>query len=250
MITNFFNIHGDVEASQNPILGLNFLRSFQLLSWKFREISRMFINDTLSVHLSQILNSNNIVELQPYPAFSTDRTDPDPTFRESHITSMGRARKTFSPQEDEALVRLITANGTTNWGQIARCLDAGFTPRQCRERWKNYLDPRLAHTEWTEEEDRRLIAEYNQMGPRWIPLSRLFSGRSGNAVRNRVFVLLRKKAHEPKERVFPIPILNPPVGPDPEPADPASFHGVFSLCEASQFLDLQEELFRLFYSAD
>jgi hypothetical protein len=118
--------------------------------------------------------------------------------------------KTFMPQEESELARLIKEYGVDDWSFIARNMSHKSTVRQWRERWKNYLDPRLHHCSWTVEEDRRLMREFNRMDPRWIPLSLLFAGRSGNAVRNRVFLLRRRNEHYPKESSFPIPILTPP----------------------------------------
>jgi hypothetical protein len=161
-----------------------------------------------------------------------------------------KIRKTFDPQEDVSLVRLIMEYSVNDWGLIARNMPHGFTARQCRERWKNYLDPRLKHTSWTEEDDRRLMQEFDRLGAKWIPLARMFPGRSGNSVRNRVFLLSRKKEREPKNRSFPIPILSGiSQASDSGPKSP--LQSLLSLCEESELDDGDPDSWiRLLYSAN
>jgi hypothetical protein len=160
-------------------------------------------------------------------------------------------RKTFSTQDDTQLLTLIDTFGIDNWSVISSQMPRGFTPRQCRERWKNYLNPQLEHAAWTQEDDQRLIEEYNQLGAKWIPISKLFPGRSGNAIRNRVFLLLRKKEREKREGIFPIPIL-----PSQRPRDEmlenlSTFPEPLSFCEAAQVWDMDSEaMIRLFFSTD
>lgn len=58
-------------------------------------------------------------------------------------------------------------------------------PRQCRERWFNYLSPKLTKEEWTMKEDYLLIKKFNDIGPHWNIISKSFINRSVNSVRNR-----------------------------------------------------------------
>jgi hypothetical protein len=104
-----------------------------------------------------------------------------------------------------------------------------FTPRQCRERWKNYLDPRLQHTSWSPDEDARLLEGYYQLGNKWISLASRFEGRSGAAVRNRCLMLIRKKDRGPSHNNHEV---SPPV--DAEKQRPATF---LSLCDSGSMCD-------------
>jgi hypothetical protein len=38
------------------------------------------------------------------------------------------------------------------------------TGKQCRERFKNHLDPNLVHQAWSYDEDQRLISLHRQLG--------------------------------------------------------------------------------------
>jgi hypothetical protein len=158
-----------------------------------------------------------------------------------------KIRKTFSAQDDNDLLTLIETFGVDNWSVVSSQMPLGFTPRQCRERWKNYLNPQLEHTAWTQEEDKRLIDEYNQLGARWIPISKLFPGRSGNAIRNRVFLLLRKKDREKKVGLFPIPILQLEQPRLQMTEESSELGDSFSFCEAAQLWDLDSETMIRFF---
>ena len=96
----------------------------------------------------------------------------------------------FTPEEDKRLIELVNASHDIDWSYISSQIP-NRNPRQCRERWQNYLNPKLKNKTWTEEEDRLIIERYHEMGPHWNAIGRTFDGRSGNAVRNRYLVLMR-----------------------------------------------------------
>jgi hypothetical protein len=100
----------------------------------------------------------------------------------------------FTACDDEALADLVISDPEPQWVLVAQQMPHPFTPRQCRERWKNYLNPQLTHSGWSEEEDRTILSEYNRVGNRWIAIADLLKGRSAPAVRNRVFLLQRQEA--------------------------------------------------------
>ena len=102
----------------------------------------------------------------------------------------------FTPEEDKKLLSLVQNATDVDWSFIASQLP-NRNPRQCRERWQNYLNPDLKAQIWTEEEDRLILERYNEMGPHWNAIGRTFVGRSGNAVRNRYLVLMR---HQKKQK--------------------------------------------------
>ena len=126
----------------------------------------------------------------------------------------------FTPEEDKKLIELVNNSPDVDWNKIA----AQFTnrnPRQCRERWQNYLNPALSSNNWTEEEDQLILERFKEMGPHWNAIGRTFVGRSGNAVRNRYLVLMRHQQKKFRLNKFneyvplqenpmmPMPILEP-----------------------------------------
>jgi len=94
------------------------------------------------------------------------------------------SRMKFSPEEDKILTSLVKQYGKKSWCIISQMI-GDRTPRQCRERWKNYLCPGLNKTPWTDEEDQLLFQLYQQFGAQWVKISKQFSGRTDINVKNR-----------------------------------------------------------------
>lgn len=96
----------------------------------------------------------------------------------------------FTPEEDEKLKHLVSIHGENDWSFIAKQME-NRNARQCRERWRNYMNPKLCNDSWTPLEDQQLLERYNQIGPHWNVIGQAFPNRSINCVRNRVIKLLR-----------------------------------------------------------
>jgi hypothetical protein len=94
------------------------------------------------------------------------------------------ARCKFTLEEDDKLRTLVSQFGTRHWESIAQYLP-GRTARQCRDRYKNYLLESLVAAPWSADEDQLLRQKFAQIGPRWVEISKLLHGRSGNDVKNR-----------------------------------------------------------------
>jgi pre-mRNA-splicing factor CDC5/CEF1 len=58
--------------------------------------------------------------------------------------------------EDEILKAAVMKYGLNNWSRIASLMTRK-TPRQCKARWYEWLDPAVKKTEWTREEDEKLL---------------------------------------------------------------------------------------------
>jgi hypothetical protein len=136
------------------------------------------------------------------------------------------SRTKFSHDEDERLRELVEKYGTNDWSKISLLL-GGRTSRQCRERYKNFLQPSLVNGPWTAEEDEMLIRLFHQYGPSWVTIRQAhFPTRSNNNIKNHWAILaaqimkmttsLRRHSHigcknddsEPVRRSFPTPIFN------------------------------------------
>ena len=63
---------------------------------------------------------------------------------------------------------------------------------QCRERWFNHLAPSVKKGEWTEEEDRLIMAAVKKHGTKWSVIVKDLPGRSDNAIKNRYYSAVRK----------------------------------------------------------
>jgi hypothetical protein len=118
------------------------------------------------------------------------------TFREERTRPNGRTAKIkFSREEDRALLHLVQEIGDTDWAKVSQRLGSR-SPRQCRERYKNYLDPSLRHGEWSTTEDLLLLIKYQEYGAKWNLMTHFFKNRSENALRNRWNLLDRRRMKE------------------------------------------------------
>ena len=107
-----------------------------------------------------------------------------------------RKRAPFSPFEDRQLKELVKMYGIEQpyvWDLISLHMK-GRSARQCRERYKLYLDEGIKRKEkWTEEEDEILLSKYKLLGPRWKSMEIFFTGRTSYCIKNRYSSLKRKE---------------------------------------------------------
>jgi hypothetical protein len=76
----------------------------------------------------------------------------------------------WTREEDEAIVAFVGREGTKNWTKLAALLP-GRVGKQCRERWRNHLDPEVNHAPWTESEDAILIDLHQRIGNQWVKIA-------------------------------------------------------------------------------
>lgn len=79
-------------------------------------------------------------------------------------TSTSSQKKTT--QQDEILKAAVMKYGLNQWARISSLL-VRKTPKQCKARWFEWLDPSIVKTEWTRAEDERLLHLAKLMPTQW-----------------------------------------------------------------------------------
>ena len=121
----------------------------------------------------------------------------------------------FTEEEDMKLHRLVMQFGAKDWIKISQLMETR-NPRQCRERWNNYVNPALRTDPWTPEEDMLLDQKFAEYGPKWNKISKFFVNRSDNNIRNRWMMIARHRAKSQKSPISPAPTPTqspPPAAP-------------------------------------
>ena len=112
-------------------------------------------------------------------------------------------KQKFSPEEDELLRRLVAEYGEFEWEKIASKFN-NRNARQCHDRWKFYLNPKLNKAPFTQEEDWRLINLVSKYGGMWVQISKHFKNRSDVQMKNR-WKTLQKRIKTNVPAVTPLP---------------------------------------------
>jgi pre-mRNA-splicing factor CDC5/CEF1 len=68
--------------------------------------------------------------------------------------------------EDEILKAAVSKYGLNQWARVSSLL-ARKTPKQCKARWSEWLDPGIRKIEWSREEDEKLLHLAKLMPTQW-----------------------------------------------------------------------------------
>lgn len=104
----------------------------------------------------------------------------------------------FTQEEDDLLIEVIERMGTRDWEGVAQEMKHR-TPRQCRERWNNYLSPSITSDPWSKDEEKLLSQLYSEYGSKWSKIAEFFPNRSANGIRNRYKMMQRRIAKEQRK---------------------------------------------------
>ncbi|CAI4210870.1 unnamed protein product [Parascedosporium putredinis] len=90
--------------------------------------------------------------------------------------------------EDEILKASVSKYGLNQWARVSSLL-ARKTPKQCKARWNEWLDPSIKKIEWSREEDEKLLHIAKLMPTQWKTIAHIV-GRTANQCLERYQKLL------------------------------------------------------------
>lgn len=90
--------------------------------------------------------------------------------------------------QDEILKAAVMKYGKNQWSRIASLLHRK-SAKQCKARWFEWLDPSIKKTEWSREEDEKLLHMAKLMPTQWRTISQII-GRTAAQCLERYETLL------------------------------------------------------------
>lgn len=115
----------------------------------------------------------------------------------------------FTSQEDQELIRLVSTYGRQEWKKISSEIynktHIKRTPRQCKERYNNYLSPDINNSDWTLEEDKILLTNCLSIHNQWSSLKSLLPERSEISIKNRFKQLNKYGINAIRSKISSIP---------------------------------------------
>lgn len=145
--------------------------SLQFQGKKWKEVSRFFENKT------------------PIQCFQ----------RWKEVIRPGVIKGEWTKEEDLKIIEIMTKYNESLELFRGKEIIPGRTLKQCRERWKNVLNPNLNKDIFTIEEQYLLFKLYSVFNGRWSYFSSIFpSIRSDNYLKNKFYSTIRRKRREIK----------------------------------------------------
>lgn len=98
-------------------------------------------------------------------------------------------------QEDQALKEFVQKLGTKKWKIVSKhfnsSLNLSRTPKQCRDRWTNYLKDYKMNS-FTTQEISCMIHYFDVYGSQWAKISKHLNGRTENQIKNFFYSTIRR----------------------------------------------------------
>jgi hypothetical protein len=112
------------------------------------------------------------------------------------------SKRFFTPPEDEIIKHHYHELGITDWNIISTFL-IDRTPKNCRDRYINFLKPNIIQNPWNPEEEDLFLRLILKFGKRWTHISSFMNHRSPGNLKNRWNNHLKKKIGKELIKLIP-----------------------------------------------
>ena len=106
---------------------------------------------------------------------------------EDHVTSI---------QEDKILLKTVSSYKKIEWktisDKVTESVNKLKTPKQCRDRWLNYVNPSLKNEKLSEDDFQKLFSLQMKFGSKWSKISKEFPEKSQNLLKNSFYSTVRR----------------------------------------------------------
>ncbi|CAN6269107.1 unnamed protein product [Urochloa humidicola] len=101
----------------------------------------------------------------------------------------------WTEEEDRALVEHIQRHGghVGSWRNLPKAAGLNRCGKSCRLRWTNYLRPDIKRGNFSDDEERLIIALHAELGNKWSTIATHLDGRTDNEIKNYWNTHIRKK---------------------------------------------------------
>lgn len=168
-------------------------------TWSKKDIEEAFNS---SIQYSQKINKK-IEDLDIFDfsiiGIGMTQTPEQIMFKVKEINKNGTLRPGKWSQTEDSLLASLVSKGDKKWGKIAFVLNNEIhsslkirNSKTCKERWNNYLNPKVNRGDWEDSEDIKLLEGYLQHGNKWSVIAKSLQNRIESSVKNRIKSLLHK----------------------------------------------------------
>jgi hypothetical protein len=142
--------------------------------------------------LKRLIGSTPTVSWSTLSAYFPTKTAAQIASRWDKVLNPRLVKGSWTHEEDESIIKYVQEFGDKAWAGLA-CILPERTGKQCRERYKNHLDTSVNRSEWTAEEDQKLLQLHETYGNSWTKLASFFEGRTDNCIKNRWNSAIKKR---------------------------------------------------------
>lgn len=123
--------------------------------------------------------------------------------------------------EDEILKAAVMKYGKNQWARIASLLHKKSS-KQCKARWYEWLDPSIKKTEWSREEEEKLLHLAKLMPCQWRTIAPIVGRTPAQCLEHYEMLLTKAQQREGEEADDPRKLRPGEIDPNPEskPARP------------------------------